>query len=516
MYLTQALHRQLRQSPDGIALQDARRTLTWSQLVGEVARVAGALRRDGLDQGGRVALLARNRVEFITCLFGTLWAGGVIVPMNIRWSVRELCFALRDCDARVLFVEVEFAALLAEIRAAMPGIIVIALPDDGVFEAVAVYRRWIATGDAIADERRGGDALAAIMYTGGTTGRSKGVMLSHANLAWSMLGTIAATNGPATRRHLFVAPLFHVGALSNLLIALATGAASRLVASFDPVALAIDVESWRADEVFLVPTMIRAVIDHPDFKSRNTSSMRRIRYGASPIDQSLLSRALAAFPNAGFVQGYGMTELSPVATILPAEDHGGPSGPSVKLKSAGRATASCEVRIVRDGVEVPTGEVGEIVVRGPIVMQGYWNLPLQTAEVIRGGWLHTGDAGYMDAAGYVTVVDRIKDMIITGGENVYSAEVEDALTSHGDVAQAAVIGLPDETWGEIVHAVIVLRQGSDVSPGELLAHCRSTIAGYKVPRSLTFVDALPLTGAGKPQKALMRQDPAYSGLGRSS
>jgi len=355
----------------------------------------------------------------------------------------------------------------------------------------------------VEDALRGDDDLAAILYTGGTTGRPKGVMLSHGNLAGSMFGSMAF--GRAHERYLHTAPLFHIGALSGLFLALYSDAASHFLPVFDAGAVLRAIDLHAIDELFLVPAMLRMVVDHPDFASYRTESVRRIRYGASPIDAGLMDRALAAFPNAGFHQAYGMTELSPVAAVLPEPDHFDRA--SARLRSAGKATPTVELRIVGvDGQELPRGTVGEIAARGPGVMLGYWDAPQATAEVLREGWMHTGDLGRMDADGYVTVVDRLKDIIITGGENVYSAEVETALSTHPAVAQAAVIALPDDKWGERVHAVVILRSGEAATPEKLTAHCRATIAGYKVPRSYDFVDALPLSGAGKVLKNILRDE----------
>ncbi len=255
----------------------------------------------------------------------------------------------------------------------------------------------------------------------------------------------------------------------------------------------------------LVPTMIQALVDDPRREHYAVDGLRHIIYGASPISEALLERAMKAFPQAVFTQAYGMTELSPVATLLGPADHCDTEAGPARLRSAGRAVPHAEVKVVGpDDVERPRGEVGEVVVRGAHVMTGYWNRPEETAAALHGGWMHTGDAGWMDEAGYLYIVDRIKDMIITGGENVYSAEVENALCTHDAVAAAAVIGLPDPEWGERVHAVVVLAAGATATADELIAHVRARIAGYKTPRTVTFADALPVSGAGKVLKRELR------------
>ncbi|WP_242124126.1 long-chain-fatty-acid--CoA ligase [Sphingobium sp. Sx8-8] len=504
--MTQALHRLLQQQPDSVAAVDVRETLTRRAFIDRVARIAGALRSAGLQPGDRVAMLARNSVDFYAYIFGTWWAGGVINPVNLRWNASEIAFSLEDCETHILIVESVFAHMIPSIREQAPCLSrVMVLGDVEDAGDAGDYRAWVAGADPVEDAVRRGDDLAAILYTGGTTGRPKGVMLSHNNLAASMLGSMLALRALERSQYLQTAPLFHIGGMSGMLAGLYTGATHVFLPAFDASAVLTAIDRHRIQELFLVPSMLRMVVDHPDFQSFDVRSVRRIRYGASPIDGGLMDRAIAAFPNAGFVQAYGMTELSPVATMLTEDDHGEAGRASGRLRSAGKAIPTAELRIVDpEGLEVPRGMVGEIAVRGPGVMLGYWNRPDATREAVRDGWMHTGDLGSMDADGYVTVVDRLKDMIITGGENVYSAEVETALSTHPAVGQAAVIAMPDEKWGERVHAVIVLRPGCSADPEALTAHCRATIAGFKVPRSYAFVDTLPLSGAGKVLKNILR------------
>jgi len=274
-----------------------------------------------------------------------------------------------------------------------------------------------------------------------------------------------------------------------------------IVPMFEPKAVLTAIETHKVTNALLVPTMIQMLVDHPDTPHHDLTSVRAILYGASPITESLLERAMKTFPQADFVQAYGMTELAPVATLLTGDDH----RTGLRLRSAGRAAAHAEVRIVdADDNEVPRGTVGEVTVRGGHVMRGYWNKQAETDEALRGGWMHTGDGAYMDDDGYIFIVDRIKDMIISGGENVYSAEVENAVAQHPAVAACAVIGVPDDEWGERVHAVVVLKPGARTTAEELREHAKTLIAGYKAPRSAEFVDALPVSGAGKVLKRELR------------
>jgi acyl-CoA synthetase (AMP-forming)/AMP-acid ligase II len=506
VHLTQALHRHVRQSPQACAACDERSALSWAELADRVARFAGALKRDGLQPGDRVALLARNQVDYLVYVLGVFWAGGVITPVNWRWSPPEIAASLLDSGARILLLAEEFIAIAGDILPQASGVTRVVAMTERPPDPMVAYAEWLAGASPVPDALRKGDDLAALMYSGGTTGRPKGVMLSHANIAASNFGILVATDAPATKVHLHVAPLFHIGALSNLFLALTVGATSVFLPVFDPPALVAAVNRWRVTELFLVPTMIRLVIDHPDFRAGGLPSVRRLRYGAAAIDETLLDRTMAALPGAEFVQAYGMTELGPVATVLPPSDHLPERRTAARLRSAGRATPTCEVRVLDpDGAERSAGETGEIVARGPNVMLGYWQDPDATAQVLRNGWMHTGDLGFMDADGYLTVADRLKDMIVTGGENVSSAEVENALATHPDVGQAAVIAVPDALWGERVHAVIVPRAGAQLRCESIIAHCRPRLAGYKLPRSLTVIEELPLSPAGKVLKSALRQ-----------
>jgi acyl-CoA synthetase (AMP-forming)/AMP-acid ligase II len=368
-------------------------------------------------------------------------------------------------------------------------------------DGLVAYESLLEHG-TVEDVRVGGDTLAGIFYTGGTTGFPKGVMLSHTNLIVSALGSSSTGNFLVPGgRLLHAAPMFHLADLAawngrNLI-----GGSHVIVPMFTPDGVIAAIEKERPSDALLVPTMLQMLVDSPAIKEADTSSLQKVIYGASPISEALLERVARALSSAALMQAYGMTELAPVATMLSPEDHQDP----VLRRSAGRAAPHAEVRIVDENdVEVPRGTVGEIVVRGAHVMLGYWNKPEETAAALKGGWMHTGDGGRMDDKGYVFVVDRIKDMIVSGGENVYSAEVENAVAQHPAVAACAVIGVPDTEWGERVHAVVVPAPGATIEIEELREHTKSLIAGYKAPRSMEVVDALPLSGAGKVLKRELR------------
>lgn len=503
MYVTQGLHRAVQQKPDAVATVFGDRQRTFGEVADRVARLAGALRELGVGAGDRVAMLSLNSDRYHEYLLAVPWADAVLTPVNIRWSPVEIAYSLRDADARVLLVDDAFAAVLPTVRRDHPGLTTVIHTGDGPTpEGALSYEGLVGAATPIEDARRSGDQLAGLFYTGGTTGHPKGVMLSHANLMVSALG-LTSTGflfGPGTR-YLHAAPMFHLADLAGWNATTANGGTHVMIPAFDPVATMTAIAAHEVTDSLLVPMMIQVLVDHAEIAEHDLSSLRGVLYGASPIPQAVLERAMKAFPNASFTQAYGMTELSPVATLLSPEDH----RRTELLRAAGRAAPHSEVRIVDvDDHEVPRGRVGEIVARGGHVMLGYWNRPEETAAALRDGWMHTGDGGYMDDAGYVFVVDRLKDMIVTGGENVYSAEVENALAAHPAVASCAVIGVPDEQWGERVHAVVVLRDGQEVTADDLREFAKTLIAGYKAPRSAEFVDALPVSGAGKVLKRELR------------
>ncbi|MFI1378663.1 long-chain-fatty-acid--CoA ligase [Embleya sp. NPDC020886] len=508
MGITQPLHRWAQQTPTRRAVIDGDAGRTFHELRERVARFAGALHGLGVRADDRVAILALNSARYLECLSAIPWAGGVLNPVNIRWSTAEIAFSLDDSQSRVLIVDDAFAALVPALRAASSSVReVVHLTDAPTGPGMHDYEALLAAAEPIPDADRGGADPAGIFYTGGTTGFPKGVMLSHANVLASAMGGLLATapyRVAPDARVLHAAPLFHIAGFGVWLMNSIVGTPQAVLPAFDPEQVAATIQRERVTEIFLAPTMVQMMLEHPKFAGYDLSTLRLLTYGASPITATLLGRVLEALPDTALIQAYGQTELSPLATLLLPQDH--LDADPVKLRSAGRPCHHAEVRVVGpDERELARGEVGEIVSRGDHVMLGYWNRPEETGQALRGGWMHTGDLGFMDAEGYLTVVDRLKDMIVTGAENVYSAEVENAVNTHPDVAGCAVIGLPDPEWGERVHAVVVPHPGRELTAESLRAHVKTLIAGYKAPRSVEFVEALPLTAAGKVQKSVLRE-----------
>ncbi|MEP6720990.1 MAG: AMP-binding protein [Variovorax sp.] len=507
MHLTQALHKARREHPDRTAVVCAQRRTSYAELADRVERLAGALQGLGVLVGDRVALLSLNSDRCLEICYATWWAGAVLAPVNCRWSVAEIAFSLIDSGTRVLVVDDTFTPMVAALQAQVPALETVihigdAAPPDGLLSGEAL----IAGAEPVADTHRQGDAAAVLFYTGGTTGRSKGVLLSHGGLYTTTLASISIGQRAPGVACLHALPMFHVAGLAVTLQAMVAQDTQVMLPAFDPAAFIESIEREHVVEAALVPTMIRRLIDHPALAGRTLDSLERLYYGGSSIDGTLLEQTIERLPHVGLTQFYGMTETSGIAVALPAWCHGEDSRAQGRHLAAGLPTACMEVRIARpDGSECARGEVGEVWLRGPGVMLGYWNLPEATAQALQDGWMRTGDGGRVDAEGLLHIVDRLKDMIITGGENVYSTEVENAVLSLPGVAQCAVLGVPDDAWGERVHAVLVLHPGASVDAAAVMAHCKQLIAGYKCPRSVEFRTELPVSGAGKLLKYKLRE-----------
>ena len=515
MNITHGLRRALQVNPQGIAILEGERKSSWTDVGERVSRFAGALRQLGVAKGDRVAVLMLNSGRYLELYLAVGWAGAVIVPLNIRWNLVENRDALQDCGARLLIVDNAFMGAGRALAAPIPALTLVHADEGEPPADVAGYKSLLAAASPIPDAMAGRDDLAGIFYTGGTTGRSKGVMLSHGNLMADALQFLAEGLFSRDDVYLHAAPMFHLANGAAMYQMLLNAGTNAIIKAFSPEAVAQAIERYRVTYTLLVPTMIQMFVDHPGIGGRDLSSLRQIVYGASPISEALLDRAMANLPGVRFVQAYGMTELSPAATVLMPEEHVGAGRAKGRHRSGGRALLGVEVKIVdTEDRPVGPGTVGEIVVRGDVVMMGYWNRPEETAKAVIDGWMHTGDGGYMDEDGFVYIVDRIKDMIITGGENVYSTEVENVVAQYPGVLQCALIGIPDPRWGEAVHAVVVVKAGTTVDAADLIAFCKERIAGYKCPHSVDVrTDPLPMSGAGKILKRELRR-PFWEGRDR--
>jgi long-chain acyl-CoA synthetase len=493
------IRRRAAERGDVVAIRHGSRAFTYSELDERSSRLGQALLSVGVGPGDRVAHLDRTGLEVIELLFATSKIGAVLVPLNWRLAVPELTRIVADAAAPLLIAGSGFADAASALASA--------LPEPLVVEVGSEYERWIAAHEPLDPGGRGVSADTVVqMYTSGTTGVPKGVLTTHRNLA------AAAETSPlwgfdADTVSLTPLPMFHIGGIGWAFLGLWSGATTILVSEFVPEAVLGLLERERVTNAVFVPTMLQMLAAVPGAAERDYSALRSIAYGASPITTPVLKAALRTFRCALFGI-YGLTETTGAAVQLDAADHD-PDGPREHLlRSVGRPYPWVELRIVdpATGVACSAREVGEVWLRAPNVMAGYFNRPAETAAALTAeGWLRTGDGGYLDEEGYLFLTDRTKDMIVSGGENVYPIEVEEALAQHPAVDQVAVIGVPDERWGEAVKALVVLRPGTTAGVDALTAFARERLAGYKLPRSIDFVSDLPRTPSGKVLKRELRQ-----------
>jgi len=503
-----ALRRARQLHPEAIAVSDGANSITFAQFTDRVARVAGALRDMGVQPGDRVAVLMLNSLRYFELYHAVPLAGAVIVPINIRWNAAEIGFGLADAGARLVVVDDYFARIAPALSASLPALEYLfagsgpgpaGMPD---YEALLSAATPVPLDGPLPDE----DEVVALFYTSGSTGGPKGVMLTHKNLYANAIHGMVSLAMTKDWVWLHAAPMFHVADATVVYSLVMQGGRSCFIPAFDPEACLKAIAHYKVTHLFVVPAMLNAMVNHPAFDRYDTSSLRTMIYGASPMPLDLLRRAQEKL-RCPFAQGYGLSEASPTLTYLGPEDHMLENAHEqfTPVKSAGRPLMGVEVRIV-DLIdrELPPGQVGEVVARGDNIMKGYWNQPAITADTLRGGWLHTGDIGTFDTRGYLYILDRKKDMIKPGGENVYSPEVESTIASHPEVLEVAVIGLPDEKWGEAIKAAVVRRQGSALSETELIEYCRERMAHFKCPTSVDFMETLPKGGTGKVQKTVLR------------
>jgi acyl-CoA synthetase (AMP-forming)/AMP-acid ligase II len=487
-------------------------THTYREHFDEVARAIGGLRALGVDRGDRFAVMMANSPEYLVLFHAALLGGGVVNPLNLRFAPKELAYVLRDSGSTVCFVDQHFAPIIDQVKDEA-GLEHVVLVGDGDAPHTMRYADMLASATpVIPDEGEESDPVV-LMYTGGTTGLPKGVLSDQRGQVMNAYHCLMALPYGRGSSFLLQTPMFHAASTLTMTSLPVAGGHIVTVPMFEPVAVMRAIREHQPTFTVMVPTMIGMTLSHPEFTADAFAPLTDIGYGASPMPQVLLERLAQLYPELDLWQVYGMTEASPILTVLRPEDHRAGGG---LLRAAGAAVTGVELSIRDvDGTELPVGVPGEVCARGGNFMIGYWNKPEATADAFAGGWYHSGDAGYLDDDGYLYLVDRVKDMIVTGGENVYSAEVESAISSHPAVLQVAVIGVPSDEWGEAVHAIVVLREGEDATEVEIIDHAREYIAGYKVPKAVTFrSDPLPLSGAMKVLKRELRA-PYWEGHDRN-
>ena len=485
--------------------------------AGRVLRLCGVLSSElGVAPRDRFAVLALNSHQYVELWHSSFMGAGIINPLNLRLAPAELAYIIGDSGTEVMFTDGFFAPLVAAARAALGS-------DDPIRHVVLIgeadvahdfnYEELLGAASPTMPEEPEEDDPVVLMYTGGTTGLPKGVLSTQRAQVLNQYHGIMSIGGFDTGSYLVQTPMFHAASMAGLLAPQLVGGSIVSMPIFDPAGAIALIESNRVTQTLMVPTMIGMMLNHETYSPDRIASLELLIYGASPMPAAMLERVLTDLPDVELMQGYGMTESASTLTILGPEDHvlDGP-----KLRSVGKPVIGTVVTIQdEEGNVLPKGEVGEVCARGGNFMSEYWNKPEATEEAFAGGWYHTGDAGYFDEDGYLFLSDRVKDMIVSGGENVYSAEVENAVASHLAVAEDAVIGIPDDTWGEAVHAIVVLHADAAATAEELIAHARERIAGYKVPKSVDFrSEPLPLSGAMKVLKRDLRA-PYWEGRERS-
>ena len=486
------------------------RTTTFAQFDRHANQIANGLIAMGVRPNERVAYLGKNSDIFFELMLGAIKARAVMAPVNWRLAGPEVAYIVEDCKAAVLFVGPEFVDLVRSIKAQMPSVRHIMTAEGGAPEWKDVIPWRDAQSDADPALPIAETDVAIQLYTSGTTGKPKGAMLSHANFL--ALVRAGKDNKPDWNTwteddvSLIAMPIFHIGGSGWGMLGIYSGAKGVIAREFDPTRILDLFEQFKITKLFMVPAAMQFVVRQPRAREMDFSHLRYMLYGASPIPAALLKECMAVF-KCGFVQMYGMTETTGTIVALAPEDH---IEGAERMRSAGKPLPGVEIAIVdAEGNRLPPRQVGEIVTRSGSNMVGYWNLPEATMQTLGGdNWLRTGDAGYMDEDGFVYIHDRIKDMIISGAENIYPAEVESAICDHPDVAEAAVIGIPDDQWGESVKAIIVMKPGKSATAADIIGFTRSRIGGFKTPKSVEFVAALPRNPSGKILRRQLR-DPYW-------
>lgn len=501
--------------PDRDAVHFEGRHTTFGELARRSNRLANALGELGVGRGDRVAVMQVNCPEHVEAYFATARLDAVYVPVNFRAKTDELYYLLRDSEPKALLAGKRYVPLVEEVWSRLKAtdclVVVMEEPHGAPW---LFYEELIskASDEETHVPQASDDDTTVLLFTAGTTATPKGVMLTHNSFASYILANVPPADPETEERNLLTVPLYHVAGIQAMLAAIYGGRTLVIQRQFDPKEWMELVQREQVDRAMLVPTMLRQLLDHPDFHRYDLSSLKVITYGAAPMPLEVIKRAIKELPAARFINAFGQTETASTITVLPSEDHvltGTPQEIERKLRhltSIGKPLEDVEVRIVdEDGRGVPPGHVGEIVASGSRLMKGYWRQEEATAQTLRGGWLHTGDLGYMDEDGYIYLAGRARDFIKRGGEMVSPEEVERVLHSHSKIAEAAVIGVPDPVWGERVRAIVVVKAGERLTEAEVMEHCRPRLAGFKRPESVVFVEELPRNPLGKVLKRVLRK-----------
>ena len=473
---------------------------TYREAEKRALHLAGWMQENGIGYQDKVGYMLMNGLPFIDVFYATSLVGALGVPINFRLTKDELVYIIGQSECKVLFVEQMFLPVIESIRSQLQLVEMIVVVNGDSSKTTTSYEEIYHQSSTYQPcNSLSGDDGALIMYTSGTTGRPKGAVLTHQNMCMNGMNQVVTAGLSIEFKQLLVAPLFHIAALSTLLYPI--NGTTVIHSQFNPDDVLQSIEKERINFIFLAPTMWHMLVECPSIEKYDLTSLERCAAGSAPLSLALKEKIAKYFPNGKLRDPFGQTEMSPVTTCLQPED-------SIrKNSSVGKPVANIEVRVVDENMnDVPLGDVGEIVYRGPTVMKEYYKNPEATAEAFRGGWFHSGDLVRMDDEGFIYVVDRKKDMIISGGENIYPAEIEQVLNRHPKIAESAVIGVVDEKWGEVVKAYIVLRSGETMTEEEIILYCQENLASYKKPKYVSFVEELPRNASGKIVKTVLRKN----------
>lgn len=490
-------------TPNQIAFVYENERITYQQLERRTLQIAAWLQEKGIEIGDKVGIISKNCLAFVEVIFAVAQSGGVSVPINFRLAPEEFAYIINNSDTKILFIEDEFQDIIQSIKHKLSNveqIVVIGkecetimIPYETIFQRNINYR----TIDNLVND----DDDCMICYTSGTTGHPKGAVLSHKNLLMSALNSVVGSNIKSGTKQLSVTPLFHIAGIGYFLISCTVNGTCVIHRDYNPVKVLETIQNEKINGLLLVPAMWNLLFQVRNIDDYDLTSMHRCSTGAAVCPVEIKERIMRYFPNAGLFDSFGQTEMSPTTTVLLPEDS------LRKTNSVGKPVLNVEIRVVDENMnDVSIGEIGEIVYRGPTAMKGYYKNPEATEEAFQGGWFHSGDLVRMDDEGFIYVMDRKKDMIISGGENIYPAEVEEALYKHEAIFEAAVIGVPDELWGESVKAYVVLKPGKILTEEEVILHCQKYVASYKKPKYIEFLDELPRNPSGKILKRVLREE----------